>query len=84
MTGREFVQQYVEIYGLTEEEALELLDEYLLARDVVKFAGFSEYPDFDLSDDLLYDPDEPSAFEEWLEKKLWPWEEDFDSDHAPL
>lgn len=83
MTGREFAQQYVEIYGLEEKEVFELLDEYLLTRDEVKFTDFLNYPDFNLSNDFLYDPDEPMAFEEWLEKKLWSWKEDFDSDLAP-
>lgn len=84
MTGREFIQQYVEMYGLTEKEVLELLDEYLLTRNSVEFVGFAEYPDFDLSNDFLYDPDEPLAFEKWFEKKLWSWKEDFDSNTAPF
>jgi len=75
MIRKEFVQEYVEGYGLTEDEVFELLMEYLgLKNDTYN-------PDFNLPDDFTY---KKTAFEEWLERKLWVWSENFDSDHAPF
>ncbi len=84
MITKEFVQSCVDMYGITKEEVLALLDEYLLTRNNIKFAAFSEWPDFNLPSDFVHDANEPTAFENWLQIKLWSWTEEFDSNHSPL
>jgi len=70
VTAREFVQMYMEIFGIAEKEALYLLDWYLEYRDDAEFTCYSEFPDADLPEGFLKDADEPANFEKWVENIL--------------
>jgi len=65
MTAREFIREYVEEYGISEEKMLQFLDHYLTGTATVRYA---EFPDADLPDEFLEAGDEPAKFEEWLDE----------------
>lgn len=64
MTAREFINRYVKEYGIDEEKAYHMLDNYLVGIGVVKYAQF---PDAELPDEFIEDGDQPARFEEFLE-----------------
>jgi len=62
-TAREFITQYETEYDIELERGLQALDRYLQGVATVQY---SQFPDADLPEEFLTDPDEPAGFDEFF------------------